>query len=719
MTKLYAYLLFRYLYIAFAFIGCSTPQTSAAAVAIDDTHSYAHRTLAFDAYDSLVNDNIEAISSSTSFDKVVSSYGADRQNPFPVITFRFQLKMNSVAVTLPRDLSYCLLEFFTLSELQILSSFDFKNEHFTQSVKSFLNSKNPFPYINIERMDTLQLDNLLIAGKLIKKVYPALHLKGIESYVEIGAILQLTYLMFHIEHVPKIADDMLEQFIVLYVYSFRKFSFPRAEEILRIKTLILSKEYNTSFDISIQLGFITVVDVNSKVFFTELSQSPSFYIVHKMLKLLLDMDEITDSDKKIHDLTIDAIVSDNVNFFKAFLGLCDLTETFLQEMISVLAVGSRLHKITLELFSNSLALSFFENNPQLILLPERYFETYSNTSGLFIAYISSHLISQRHDHIEFILRASLSKHSESIFVALLNNEHYPILPDYLSKIIDNLSSIEADFIFESISSFWNSNRIYKVFSQLSLTVRRVIFDRILQEKRFYHIFALAECRFAYFDEFLNSPHDLIGLTVEILLGLKGDFSFYEHSISVNQFFLNKLDTFKAFNEPLHHQYHSQFLITAIKYIKYYMFLKKVHSDSISLHFEDFKEIIRALSVRERENDEDRLCPLPYKVVYSYSFWTSSRTVLKIFKEFSEENRIQLIKEIVFTGQYSQLYAILDGCDDEDFYVVSDRFDLVAFCFRNNVESFIINEMVKRDYFKIRFPKPIKTSYRIRLALGLF
>lgn len=338
---------------------------------------------------------------------------------------------------------------------------------------------------------------------------------------EIGCILTITYLIFHTDNVLKISKESLELFILLYLCKSKVFSLYRSSEILTIKKHILTKEFITSFDISLQLGIFTHTDVETKTFFT-LSKSQSIHIVQEILKLLLLRERVDSAATAtdIQGIVLHAVSIDNVIFLREFLNVCDLTEDFLKRVISVTFQNGSA-KIFSELYSNSITLCFIQKkHPQLLSLPEDYFETYKDSTGFLKAYLLSPFSVLNQNHSEFILRAALNESSYSIFIGLLDNENYPIHPDYLSKIFDNLNSLQTWFKYRTIAAFWNSSKIYNLFRESSIRERREIFDKIFQVpqgKLFYHMFALSECKFDYFGEFLDDQFDLKEYAVKLLL----------------------------------------------------------------------------------------------------------------------------------------------------------------------------------------------------------
>lgn len=371
----------------------------------------------------------------------------------------------------------------------------------------------------------------------------------------------------------------------------------REDEINGIKCEIFEKEFITSFDISIQLGIISDADVNvllndymfGFMLWSTIAESRNVYLIQETLKLLKAKPNLEPS---IRELALIAIRSNNELFLLEFLNDYELTEDFLKEVISaIFTFGSS--KVFQELLSNAVTLPILENNPQLLILPENYFETYSDSDEFFRAYLSSTFSQQNQGQNDFILRAALNQSNNSFFMELISNENYRIDPEYLSKIIDNLNINlgETNFKYELISLFWNSERIYNLFSQLQSEERQVIFDKIFNEKSsyYYHLFSLVKCEFPYFDDFL-SRQDLVKHTADLLL--EDSFNGYKQSFSDNEVFLSQLTSLETFtsNPQLHHQ----FLLSTLKHNKYDMFETIARSKSIYLSFENFKEITRKI-----------------------------------------------------------------------------------------------------------------------------
>lgn len=134
----------------------------------------------------------------------------------------------------------------------------------------------------------------------------------------------------------------------------------------------------------------------------------------------------------------------------------------------------------------------------------------------------------------------------------------------------------------------------------------------------------------------------------------------------------------------------------------------VCSEAISLSFENFREIVVGLSSAvTTEHSQDQR--------YSFAFWKLSNFVIFINKGFPEENRIQLIKDIIIFKHYIHIYIILDyNCcsndnntsndnndnnENDSCIIISDKFDLVDFCYKNSVDPFIIEHCIKPNYLK--------------------
>lgn len=677
MLSLYPYLIPVLLFIAC--IACSlSPEPASASTNFDSETLYI----------ALVNGengmmSLKASPLQTSiFSRIDSSYGADL--PIPTPNF---------------ELLYLILDYLPIPELQRFICLCLQKA-FTKSVISFLRYKIPFSYIPIKRVASLELGNNVIASQLINRIYPALHLKGIKRVEEIGTILAITFIYFHVDGVFEITDKTLKLF--LNVFGFDRFSCDRANQLLKIKETILIKEFTTSLDIALQLGLITDADLKDETFSKTLSKSQHVYIVQEILKLFK---EDPNREKNIEDILLKAVFIDNVTFFRGFLNVFELSEAFFTKMV-YFCFEKRTVKIFLELYSNPISLYFLKKNPHLLLLPEHHFETRYDPYEVFRAFISSPSILQNLPQ-DFIIRAATKTKTNFIFLKLLSSENYQILPDSLSKIVNSLSEIhQYHFTLQSISSFWNSERVYRLFCELPTEERRVIFDKIFiegKEKSFYHIFALtsSDCKFGYFDDFLNGLN-LTEHTAELVL----QDSFYEYSYSDNQDFLMKFVTSKSFT--LNPEFHPQYLLSALKYKRHKMFRAIVDSESITLSFDSFKDIIRGLSSRETSED--------YK--YSWAFWMTSKPVMNLFTGFNEESRVDLIKEIINCKHFRQLNSILGHWSDDQFFVVSAQFDLVDYCLRNDVEPSIIKEFVKQKHLYIRFPKSFEKRVYNQIRLSL-
>lgn len=239
---------------------------------------------------------------------------------------------------------------------------------------------------------------------------------------------------------------------------------------------------------------------------------------------------------------------------------------------------------------------------------------------------------------------------------------------------------------------------------MSVDQKRVIFDQIFEEKEksYYHLFALAECEFSYFDDFLSLSDVNVNL-IEYTGNLMLESSFYKNSISENRLFLSELITMKSFTS--NPQFHCGYLLAVLKYKKYHLFELMVCSESISLSFENFKEILVALYVKEIKEGHR----------YSYAFWMSSESIWRIFfTRFDEENKVELVKDLILSGHYLQFTHILYQFPGEEAFMVSDRFDLVDFCLNNGVDRMIIEEFIKQKGFLTRFPKSRLVLNRFRL-----
>lgn len=289
----------------FTCIGCSKSSNSAKNFLILNQHIDTNFN-----FEDLLNTLVNNESDFTGFESITtssssSSYGSDRTIPTPNLEFFFQLKsksgneqsnlnININYITLPKDLSYLILEFLSLSELEKLSKMNLQNTSnldacelfycdirnnlmFTPSIISFLNFKNPFPFIPVKSMTPRQLDTLPLAAKLINRVYPSLHLKGVENVKEISFILAILYFKCNpnSNSNTNTTDDneegeggglastgeMFSNFLKLFNFRFGWFlgnhPLTKLDEIINLILHENDSKFSTSFNLLFQLQFVS------------------------------------------------------------------------------------------------------------------------------------------------------------------------------------------------------------------------------------------------------------------------------------------------------------------------------------------------------------------------------------------------------------------------------------------------------------------------------